>query len=89
MGVSAGGVAKNLDQLFITAAAYPPEILLTGLIVNKEGQAVRGRGLLSARPHLAFVLKQKRSLQSAYLDRGRGPHGVALADAVVPVRRRL
>ena len=30
LGVSAGGVAKNLDQLFITAAAYPPEILLTG-----------------------------------------------------------
>src|ERR1700750_3182290 len=26
LGVSAGGVAKNLDQMFITAAAYPPEI---------------------------------------------------------------
>ena len=36
MGVSAGGVAKNLDQLFITAAAYPPEILLTGVIVNNQ-----------------------------------------------------
>ena len=38
MGVSAGGVATNMDHLFITAAAIPPEILLTGVIVNKNGQ---------------------------------------------------
>ena len=35
LGVSAGGVTKHLDQIFITAAAYPPSILLTGIIVNK------------------------------------------------------
>ena len=35
LGVSAGGVTKHMDELFITAAAYPPAILLTGVIVNK------------------------------------------------------
>ena len=46
LGVSAGGVAKNLDQMFITAAAYPPEILLTGIIVNNEGKRFVDGGLL-------------------------------------------
>ncbi len=46
LGVSAGGVAENLDQLFITAAAYPPEILLTGHHRQQGRQAVRRRGLL-------------------------------------------
>ncbi|HEU4361294.1 MAG TPA: FAD-binding protein [Mycobacterium sp.] len=38
MGVSAGGATKHMDQAFVTAPAYPPAILLTGVIVNKFGQ---------------------------------------------------
>ena len=38
LGVSAGGATKHMDQIFITAAAYPPSILLTGIIVNKLGE---------------------------------------------------
>lgn len=38
MGISAGGATKHMDQAFITAPAYPPAILLTGIIVNKLGQ---------------------------------------------------
>ena len=38
LGVSAGGATKHMDEVFITAAAYPPSILLTGIIVNKLGQ---------------------------------------------------
>ena len=38
LGVSAGGAAKHMDQAFITAPAYPPSILLTGIIVNKLGE---------------------------------------------------
>lgn len=64
LGVSAGGVAKNLDQLFITAAAYPPEILLTGLIVNKEGSRFVAEDSYHSRTS-AFVLEQPD--QSAYL----------------------
>ena len=64
LGVSAGGVAKNLDQLFITAAAYPPEILLTGVIVNKEGKRFVAEDSYHSRTS-AFVLEQPE--QAAYL----------------------
>ena len=64
MGISAGGAAKNLDQLFITAAAYPPEILLTGVIVNKEGQRFVAEDSYHSRTS-AFVLEQTD--QTAFL----------------------
>jgi 3-oxo-5alpha-steroid 4-dehydrogenase len=57
MGVSAGGVARNLDQMFITAAAYPPEILLTGIIVNNQGQRFVAEDSYHSRTS-AFVLEQ-------------------------------
>ena len=64
MGVSAGGVAKNLDQMFITAAAYPPEILLTGIIVNNQGQRFVAEDSYHSRTS-AFVLEQQD--QTAFL----------------------
>ena len=64
LGESAGGVAKNLDQMFITAAAYPPEILLTGVIVNKEGKRFVAEDSYHARTS-AFVLEQPD--QTAFL----------------------
>ena len=64
LGESAGGVAKNLDQLFITAAAYPPEILLTGIIVNKDGKRFVAEDSYHSRTS-AFVLEQPD--QIAYL----------------------
>ncbi|MGV9799531.1 FAD-binding protein [Mycobacterium sp. NPDC003449] len=64
MGVSAGGVATGMDQLFITAAAYPPEILLTGLIVNNQGHRFVAEDSYHSRTS-AFVLEQAD--QEAYL----------------------
>ncbi len=64
LGVSAGGVAKNLDGLFITAAAYPPEILLTGIIVNNQGDRFVAEDSYHSRTS-AFVLEQPD--QTAYL----------------------
>jgi len=64
LGVSAGGVAKDLDQLFITAAAYPPEILLTGVIVNSDGKRFVNEDSYHSRTS-AFVLEQPD--QVAYL----------------------
>ena len=64
LGVSAGGVATNLDGLFITAAAYPPEILLTGVIVNNQGQRFVAEDSYHSRTS-AFVLEQPD--QQAYL----------------------
>jgi 3-oxo-5alpha-steroid 4-dehydrogenase len=37
LGVSAGGATRHMNEVFITAPAYPPAILLTGIIVNKAG----------------------------------------------------
>ncbi|MCV7152004.1 FAD-binding protein [Mycolicibacterium pyrenivorans] len=64
LGVSAGGVATNMDQLFITAAAYPPEILITGVIVNSDGKRFVAEDSYHARTS-AFVLEQPD--QVAYL----------------------
>ena len=64
MGVSAGGVAENMDEKFITAAAYPPEVLLTGVIVNKEGKRFVAEDSYHSRTS-AFVLEQPE--QTAYL----------------------
>jgi 3-oxo-5alpha-steroid 4-dehydrogenase len=64
MGVSAGGVAENMNEKFITAAAYPPEILLTGVIVNKEGKRFVTEDSYHSRTS-AFVLEQPE--QTAYL----------------------
>ncbi|WP_413468217.1 FAD-binding protein [Mycobacterium sp. RTGN4] len=64
LGVSAGGEAKNLDGLFITAAAYPPEILLTGLVINNQGKRFVAEDSYHSRTS-AFVLEQPD--QQAYL----------------------
>ena len=64
MGVSAGGATENMDEMFITAAAYPPEVLLTGVIVNKEGKRFVAEDSYHSRTS-AFVLEQPE--QTAYL----------------------
>src|ERR1700755_3624620 len=64
LGVPAAGVATTLDQLFITAAASPPQILLTGIIVNKDGKRFVTEDSYHSRTS-AFVLEQPE--QTAYL----------------------
>jgi succinate dehydrogenase/fumarate reductase flavoprotein subunit len=64
LGVSAGGVAKHLDEMLITASPYPPEILLTGIIVNNQGQRFVAEDSYHSRT-AAFVLEQPG--QEAYL----------------------
>ena len=64
LGVSAGGFAENMNEKFITAAAYPPEVLLTGVIVNKEGKRFVAEDSYHSRTS-AFVLEQPD--QTAYL----------------------
>ncbi|CAM3228785.1 FAD-binding protein [Mycobacterium simiae] len=64
MGISAGGAVKYMDELFITAAAYPPAVLLTGVIVNKEGKRFVTEDSYHSRTS-AFVLEQPD--QTAYL----------------------
>lgn len=38
LGESAGGELKHMDQPFLTAPIYPPERLVFGILVNRDGQ---------------------------------------------------
>jgi len=38
LGKSAGGVLKHMDGALVTAAFYPPESHIKGILVNKEGK---------------------------------------------------
>ncbi|MFT3898685.1 MAG: FAD-binding protein [Gordonia sp. (in: high G+C Gram-positive bacteria)] len=38
MGASVGAKLKHMDSAFVTAPVYPPSILLTGIVVNKDGK---------------------------------------------------
>ena len=64
LGVSAGGATRHMDQAFITAPAYPPAILLTGIIVNKLGQRFVAEDSYHSRTS-GFVMDQPDS--AAYL----------------------
>ncbi len=64
LGVSVGGSTKHMDQAFITAPAYPPAILLTGIIVNKLGQRFVAEDSYHSRTS-GFVMDQPDS--AAYL----------------------
>jgi 3-oxo-5alpha-steroid 4-dehydrogenase len=64
MGVSVGAATKHMDEVFITAPAYPPSILLTGIIVNKLGQRFVAEDSYHSRTS-GFVMDQPDS--AAYL----------------------
>jgi succinate dehydrogenase/fumarate reductase flavoprotein subunit len=64
LGVSAGGATKHMNQIFVTAPAYPPAILLTGIIVNKLGERFVAEDSYHSRTS-AFVMDQPDS--AAYL----------------------
>jgi succinate dehydrogenase/fumarate reductase flavoprotein subunit len=38
LGASVGGELRMMDEAFISAPFYPPEQLVTGIVVNKEGK---------------------------------------------------
>jgi succinate dehydrogenase/fumarate reductase flavoprotein subunit len=64
LGVSAGGATKHMEQAFITAPAYPPSVLLTGIIVNKLGERFVTEDSYHSRTS-GFVMDQPDS--AAYL----------------------
>lgn len=64
LGESVGAATKHMDQIFITAPAYPPSILLTGIIVNKEGKRFVTEDSYHSRTS-GFVMDQPDS--AAYL----------------------
>jgi succinate dehydrogenase/fumarate reductase flavoprotein subunit len=77
LGVSAGGATKHMDQVFITAPAYPPSILLTGIIVNKLGHRFVTEDSYHSRTS-GFVMDQPESaafliVDEAHLERPEVP----------------
>ncbi|ORX00532.1 FAD-binding protein [Mycolicibacillus trivialis] len=67
MGVSAGGATEHMDQVFITAPAYPPAILLTGVIVNKLGRRFVAEDSYHSRTS-GFVMDQPDSAAFLIVD---------------------
>jgi succinate dehydrogenase/fumarate reductase flavoprotein subunit len=67
LGISAGGVTKHMDQAFITAPAYPPAILLTGIIVNKLGERFVAEDSYHSRTS-GFVMDQPDSAAFLIVD---------------------
>lgn len=64
LGASMGGAWRFMDEAFLTAPFYPPSILVTGLIVNREGRRFVAEDSYHARTS-AFVMEQPGS--AAYL----------------------
>jgi len=64
LGLAAGGQASHMDQAFISAPFYPPGVLLTGIIVNRDGRRFVAEDSYHSRTS-AFVLEQPDS--SAFL----------------------
>ena len=67
LGESAGGATKHMDQVFITAPAYPPSVLLTGIIVNKLGQRFVAEDSYHSRTS-GFVMDQPDSAAFLIVD---------------------
>ena len=64
LGASVGGAWKFMDEPFQTAPFYPPSVLVTGLIVNRDGDRFVAEDSYHSRTS-AFVLEQPGS--AAYL----------------------
>lgn len=64
LGVSAGAGTRNMNQIFVTAPVYPPSGLLTGIIVNKNGERFVAEDSYHSRTS-GFVMDQPDS--AAYL----------------------
>ncbi|MCV7259030.1 FAD-binding protein [Mycobacterium shimoidei] len=67
LGISAGGATRHMDQIFITAPAYPPSILLTGIIVNKLGKRFVAEDSYHSRTS-GFVMDQPDSAAFLIVD---------------------
>ncbi|MBV9831512.1 MAG: FAD-binding protein, partial [Marmoricola sp.] len=64
LGASAGGELRLMHEAFISAPFYPPEQLVTGIVVNKEGRRFVAEDSYHSRTS-GFVLDQPG--QTAYL----------------------
>ncbi|HUP99620.1 MAG TPA: FAD-binding protein [Aeromicrobium sp.] len=67
LGASVGGAWKFMDQAFQTAPFYPPSVLLTGIIVNKDGERFVAEDSYHSRTS-AFALEQPEATAFLIVD---------------------
>ena len=67
LGASMGGVWQFMDQAFLTAPFYPPSVLVTGLIVNRDGKRFVAEDSYHARTS-AVVMEQPGSAAFLIVD---------------------
>jgi len=67
LGESVGGVADHMDGAFFTGPFYPPEGLLRGIVVNKDGQRFVNEDSYHSRTS-AFVFDQPDRVAYLILD---------------------
>lgn len=67
MGASVGGELRHMTEAFITAPIYPPGSMVTGLIVNKNGDRFVAEDSYHARTS-GFVLEQDDSTAFLIVD---------------------
>lgn len=77
LGTSVGARVEHMDQAFVTAPLYPPATLITGLIVNKNGDRFVAEDSYHSRTS-AFVMEQPNSaayliVDEAHMERPRVP----------------
>ncbi|NNG96053.1 FAD-binding protein [Gordonia araii] len=73
MGASVGAALKHMDSAFVTAPVYPPSILLTGIIVNKEGKRFVTEDSYHSRTS-QFVMEQPDSVAYLIVDEAHMKH---------------
>ena len=55
LGVAAGGAVENMDGMLVTSPIYPPEQLIKGILVNREGQRFIAEDCYHTRTSLAII----------------------------------
>ena len=67
LGESVGAALRHMDQAFVTAPIYPPSILLTGIVVNKDGDRFVAEDSYHSRT-AGFVMDQPDSAAFLIVD---------------------
>ncbi|KAA9150354.1 FAD-binding protein [Amycolatopsis acidicola] len=67
LGESVGGIADHMDGAFFTSPFYPPEDMLKGILVNKDGRRFVDEGAYHSRTS-SFVLDQPDQIAYLILD---------------------
>ncbi|MFW0794322.1 FAD-binding protein [Gordonia sp. CPCC 205515] len=67
LGESVGAALKHMDHAFVTAPIYPPSILLTGIVVNKNGERFVAEDSYHSRTS-GFVMDQPDSAAFLIVD---------------------